>query len=56
MAIPAGTHRLGPDDGTVSLRTGRTGAAAKAGGVNDDSSVFDFDFDLSDDDDSQPPL
>ncbi len=32
------------------------GAAAKAGGVNDDSSVFDFDFDLSDDDDSQPPL
>ena len=31
MAIPAGTHRLGPDDGTLSLRTGRNGAAAKAG-------------------------
>ncbi len=31
MAIPAGTYRLGPDDGTLSLRTGRTGAAAKAG-------------------------
>jgi len=31
VAIPAGTHRLGPDDGTLSLRTGRTGAAAKAG-------------------------
>lgn len=27
----AGTHRLGPADGTFSLRTGRTGAAAKAG-------------------------
>lgn len=31
MSIPAGVHRLGPDDGTLSLRTGRTGAAAKAG-------------------------
>jgi hypothetical protein len=31
VAIPAGTYRLGPDDGTISLRTGRTGAAAKAG-------------------------
>jgi hypothetical protein len=31
VAIPAGTHRLGPDDGTLSLRTGRHGAAAKAG-------------------------
>ena len=26
-----GTYRLGPDDGTLSVRTGRTGAAAKAG-------------------------
>jgi hypothetical protein len=31
VAIPVGTHRLGPDDGTLSLRTGRNGAAAKAG-------------------------
>ncbi len=31
MTIPAGTYRLGPDDGTLSLRTGRNGAAAKAG-------------------------
>jgi polyisoprenoid-binding protein YceI len=30
-AVPAGTYRLGPDDGTLSLRTQRTGAAAKAG-------------------------
>ena len=28
---PAGMHSLGPDHGTLSLRTGRTGAAAKAG-------------------------
>jgi polyisoprenoid-binding protein YceI len=28
---PAGGIRLGPDDGTLSLRTTRTGAAAKAG-------------------------
>ena len=31
MAIRAGTHTLGPDNGTLSVRTGRTGAAAKAG-------------------------
>lgn len=31
MGIPAGTHHLGPGDGTLSLRTGRTGAVAKAG-------------------------
>ncbi|MGZ8697627.1 MAG: Fe-Mn family superoxide dismutase [Gaiellaceae bacterium] len=31
MSIPAGTYRLGPRDGTLSVRTGRTGAAAKAG-------------------------
>ena len=31
MAIPAGTYRLGPADGTLSVRTGRTGAAAMAG-------------------------
>lgn len=31
MSIPAGTHRLGPENGTLSVRTGRTGAAAKAG-------------------------
>ncbi|HEY1480819.1 MAG TPA: YceI family protein [Gaiellales bacterium] len=31
MAIKTGTYRLGPDDGTLSVRTGRTGAAAKAG-------------------------
>ena len=30
MAIQ-GTHRLGPDNGTLTVRTGRTGAAAKAG-------------------------
>jgi polyisoprenoid-binding protein YceI len=29
--IPAGTYTLGPDNGTLSLRTRRTGAAAKAG-------------------------
>jgi polyisoprenoid-binding protein YceI len=29
--LPAGTYRLGPDDGTLVVRTGRTGAAAKAG-------------------------
>jgi hypothetical protein len=29
--ISPGTYRLGPDDGTLSLRTTRTGAAAKAG-------------------------
>ncbi len=31
MAIQAGTYRLGPDDGTLSVRTKRGGAAAKAG-------------------------
>jgi polyisoprenoid-binding protein YceI len=31
MAIPAGTYRLGPDTGTLTLKTGRTGAASKAG-------------------------
>lgn len=29
--MQAGTYRLGPADGTLSVRTGRTGAAAKAG-------------------------
>ncbi len=31
MPIQAGTYRLGPGDGTLAVRTGRTGAAAKAG-------------------------
>ncbi|MGZ4603652.1 MAG: YceI family protein [Kineosporiaceae bacterium] len=31
MSIPAGTHRLGPDDATLAVRTKRTGAAAMAG-------------------------
>lgn len=31
MSIGAGTHRLGPDNATLSVRTGRTGAAAAAG-------------------------
>ena len=31
MAIGAGAHTLGPENGTLSVRTGRTGAAAKAG-------------------------
>jgi polyisoprenoid-binding protein YceI len=31
MSIQAGTHKLGPENGTLSVRTGRTGAAAKAG-------------------------
>ena len=31
MSIEAGTYRLGPDDGTLTVRTKRTGAAAKAG-------------------------
>jgi polyisoprenoid-binding protein YceI len=29
--MPSGTHRFGPDNATLSVRTGRTGAAAKAG-------------------------
>ncbi len=31
MPIPPGTHRFGPGNGTLSVKTGRTGAAAKAG-------------------------
>jgi polyisoprenoid-binding protein YceI len=31
MLIQTGTHKLGPENGTLSVRTGRTGAAAKAG-------------------------
>jgi len=31
VSITAGSHRLGPADGTLSVRTGRTGAVAKAG-------------------------
>ena len=31
MSIQAGTHRLGPDNATLSVHTARTGAAAKAG-------------------------
>jgi polyisoprenoid-binding protein YceI len=31
MSIPVGVYTLGPEVGTLSLRTGRTGAAAKAG-------------------------
>jgi polyisoprenoid-binding protein YceI len=31
VSLQAGTYKLGPDDGTLSVRTGRTGAAAKAG-------------------------
>ena len=31
MAINPGTHKIGPDNGTLSVRTERTGAAAKAG-------------------------
>jgi polyisoprenoid-binding protein YceI len=31
MAIPAGTYTLGPEQGTLSVRTRRTGAAAMAG-------------------------
>ena len=31
MSIQAGTYRLGPENGTLSVRTTRSGAAAKAG-------------------------
>jgi polyisoprenoid-binding protein YceI len=31
MPIQTGTHKLGPSNGTLSVKTGRTGAAAKAG-------------------------
>ena len=31
MPIPPGTHRFGPGNATLWIKTGRTGAAAKAG-------------------------
>jgi polyisoprenoid-binding protein YceI len=31
MSLEAGTHRFGPDNASLSVKTGRTGAAAKAG-------------------------
>ncbi len=31
MSIQPGTHKLGPSNATLSVKTGRTGAAAKAG-------------------------
>jgi polyisoprenoid-binding protein YceI len=31
VSIEPGTYKLGPDDGMLAVRTGRTGAAAKAG-------------------------
>jgi len=31
MAIQAGSHSIGPSNGTVKIKTGREGAAAKAG-------------------------
>jgi len=31
VALPPGTYTLGPQNGTLAVRTGRTGAAAKAG-------------------------
>jgi hypothetical protein len=31
VAIQAGSYQLGPGDGTLTVRTGRSGAAAKAG-------------------------
>jgi polyisoprenoid-binding protein YceI len=31
VSLPAGTHELGPDNATLSVRTRRVGAAAKAG-------------------------
>lgn len=31
MSLPAGSHRLGPDNATLAVRTKRAGAAAKAG-------------------------
>jgi len=31
MAIDAGTYKLGPDNATLRVKTGRSGAAAKAG-------------------------
>ena len=31
MSLPVGTHELGPENSSLSVRTGRSGAAAKAG-------------------------
>jgi polyisoprenoid-binding protein YceI len=31
VSLPAGTHRLGPDNATLEVKTKRVGAAAKAG-------------------------
>jgi polyisoprenoid-binding protein YceI len=31
VSIPAGTYRFGPDNGTLAVNTGRTGAVARAG-------------------------
>jgi polyisoprenoid-binding protein YceI len=31
MSIQPGTHKIGPDNGSVTIKTGREGAAAKAG-------------------------
>lgn len=31
MSVPSGTYHLGPDKATLAVRTGRAGAAAKAG-------------------------
>src|SRR3972149_9751640 len=31
MSVQAGAHKLGPENGALSVRTPRTGAAAKAG-------------------------
>jgi polyisoprenoid-binding protein YceI len=31
VSIPAGRYRFGPDNGTLSVNTGRTGAVARAG-------------------------
>jgi polyisoprenoid-binding protein YceI len=31
MSIQPGTHKIGPENGTVTIKTGREGAAAKAG-------------------------
>jgi polyisoprenoid-binding protein YceI len=31
MSVVPGTYKLGPEDGTLSVKTGRTGAAARAG-------------------------
>jgi polyisoprenoid-binding protein YceI len=31
MSLPSGRHTLGPDNATLTVKTGKTGAAAKAG-------------------------